>query len=295
MAEMTGILIIDKSQGWTSHDVIAKLRGLLGVRRIGHSGTLDPMATGVLPVFVGRATRAVQFAGADEKEYVAGLRFGLTTDTQDIWGKVKHESEKTIKNAHELQNVLEAFRGELYQIPPMYSAVKKDGKKLVDLARKGVTVEREPRRIHIRELELLSFSENFCQLRVVCSKGTYIRTLCNDIGEKLSVGGVMDGLRRVRSGIFTLDDAVTLEEIERIEDRSAFLKPLDYMFSGLPELRLDRDQEFGHRNGQKLQIASESGEYRVYSGSDGTFLSISRVIDRGTGPTLEMIKSFYPV
>lgn len=294
MGEMTGILIIDKAQGWTSHDVVAKLRGLLGVRRIGHSGTLDPMATGVLPVFVGRATRAVQFAVAEEKEYMAGLRLGLTTDTQDIWGNVTRESEKTV-SIREVQDVLETFRGDINQIPPMYSAVKKDGKKLYELARKGVTVEREPRRIHIRKLELLSFSENSCKLRVVCSKGTYIRTLCNDIGEKLSVGGVMDSLRRVRSGIFTLGDAAALEEIEHAEDRSAFLKPLDYMFSGLSELRLNSDQESGHRNGQKLKIAAEPGEYRVYSEISGTFLSLSQVVDRGSGSVLELIKSVYPV
>lgn len=291
---MTGILVIDKPGGWTSHDVIAKLRGLLGVRRIGHSGTLDPMATGVLPVFVGRATRAVQFATADEKEYIAGLRLGIVTDTQDIWGSVLHECAKTV-DIEELKAALDSFKGEISQIPPMYSAVKKDGKKLYELARKGITVERQPRQIHIRELELLSYSENSCVLRVICSKGTYIRTLCNDIGEKLEVGGVMESLRRTRSGIFSLSDAVKLEEIGSAGDRSALLKSLDYLFAGLPVLKLNSHEESRHRNGQKFNIIAEPGEYRVYSGSDGTFLSISRVIDSGTGPVLELIKSFYPV
>lgn len=294
MGEINGILIVDKPVGWTSHDVIAKLRGLLGTRRIGHAGTLDPNATGVLVVFVGRATRAVEFAEANEKEYVSGLRLGIKTDTQDIWGNVTEESSKKV-STEDLTEVLRHFIGDIEQIPPMYSAIKKDGKRLYELARKGVTIDREPRKIHISSLELEKYCQNHAQIRVRCSKGTYIRTLCNDIGEILGTGGVMDSLRRVRSGMFTINDAVTLEEIESTEDRSAFLRPVDTLFSNLPTLKLNSSLEARHRNGQKLAIDAKQGKYRVYSLTDGSFLSISQIKANGRGTSLEIIKSFYSV
>jgi len=289
---MTGILIIDKPQGWTSHDVIAKLRGLLCIRRIGHSGTLDPMATGVLAVFVGRATRAVEFAERDDKEYVAGIRFGLSTDTQDIWGNVTQRCDATVSRDI-LLTLLPHYTGELQQIPPMYSAVKKDGKRLYELARKGINVERKSRRIRIHELELLEFTRDRCLLRIVCSKGTYIRTLCHDIGEELGTGAVMDSLRRTKSGIFTLDRAVSLSEIEQATDRTQFLKPLDSLFKGLPFLELPSHLEVKHRNGQKLTMSSKPGRYRVYSQSDKSLLSISQIAEHNGVLTLELIKSFY--
>ncbi len=192
----TGIIIIDKPQNWTSMDVCGKLRRLYGERRVGHAGTLDPMATGVLPVFVGRATRAVEFAEHGEKEYLAGLRLGISTDTQDTTGEVLAEQPVACSRS-EIEDVLGRFRGDIEQIPPMYSALKVNGQKLYQLARKGKTVERKPRPITIYELELgEQIGENEYALRVKCSKGTYIRTLCQDIGDALGCGGCMSSLRR---------------------------------------------------------------------------------------------------
>ena len=204
---MDGIVIVDKPEGWTSQDVVSKLRGVFQTRRIGHGGTLDPMATGVLPVFVGRATRAVEFFEHAEKTYEAVLRLGLTTDTEDISGTVLSEKEVNISKEQFL-SVLENFRGEIQQIPPMYSAIKINGQKLCDLARKGREVERKPRTITIHRLECLEFSGNTARLLVHCSKGTYIRTLCKDIGEALSCGGCMAALRRVSAGEYTIENAV---------------------------------------------------------------------------------------
>ena len=200
-----GILVIDKPQDWTSHDVVAKLRGILHVKRIGHAGTLDPMATGVLPVFVGRATRAVEFAAEREKEYRAGLRLGVVTDTQDVTGTVLETNPISVTR-EQLEAVLNQFRGPIQQIPPMYSAIKKDGKKLYELARRGQEVERQPRPITIYELELMDqLSPTEFTLRVLCSKGTYVRTLCHDIGQALGCGGTLSSLRRTQSAGFTLD------------------------------------------------------------------------------------------
>ena len=208
-----GILIIDKPAGWTSHDVVAKLRGLLRERRIGHAGTLDPMATGVLPVFVGRATRAVEFAAEREKEYLAGLRLGVVTDTQDTTGTVL-ETHPVCADRPQVEAVLARFRGEITQIPPMYSAIKREGKKLYELARRGQEVERQPRPITIEALDLLDqVSPTEYTLRVRCSKGTYVRTLCHDIGQALGCGGALFSLRRTQSAGFSLDQAVTMDQV----------------------------------------------------------------------------------
>ena len=184
---MTGILIINKPQNWTSHDVVAKMRRLLGEKRIGHGGTLDPMATGVLPLFVGRATRAVEFAENVEKEYIAGLRLGLVTDTQDTTGSVLETYDVNVSE-ETLIRVLKGFKGERLQVPPMYSAVKIGGKKLYEYAREGKSIKRPARKILIKELELLSFDGTEVSLRIVCSKGTYVRTICHDIGRLLGCG-----------------------------------------------------------------------------------------------------------
>ena len=199
-----GIIIIDKPQDWTSMDVCAKLRGIFHERRIGHAGTLDPMATGVLPVFVGRATRAVEFASESEKEYVAGLRLGVETNTQDTTGTVLAERPVSVSQA-ELEQVLGQFRGEIRQIPPMYSAIKVGGKKLYELARKGQEVERQPRAVTIHSLTLEEQTGPAdYTLRVRCSKGTYVRTPCHDIGRALGCGGCMSGLRRTMAAGFKL-------------------------------------------------------------------------------------------
>ena len=209
---MNGILLVDKPTDWTSSDVVAKLRGLLHEKRIGHSGTLDPMATGLLVVFVGRATRAVEFAESQEKRYLASLRLGITTDTQDITGnRVSGEAREI--SEEKLEETMARYRGNIQQIPPMYSAIKVGGKKLYEIARRGGEVERKPRPVCIRELRLLGREGEDWLLDVTCSKGTYIRTLCHDIGQSLGCGGCMSALRRVRAGEFSIDNAHTLDEI----------------------------------------------------------------------------------
>ncbi|MBR2481580.1 MAG: tRNA pseudouridine(55) synthase TruB, partial [Oscillospiraceae bacterium] len=220
-----GILIIDKPAGWTSMDVCAKLRGIYKEKRVGHAGTLDPMATGVLPVFIGKATKAVSFAEDGEKEYIAGLRLGLVTNTQDTTGETLSESPVTVTE-EDLRAVLPRFMGEQLQLPPMFSAIKKDGKKLYELARKGQEVERKRRAITIFELEVLEKQDESTYLiRVRCSKGTYVRTLCHDIGQALGCGGCMCSLRRTMAAGFTLEESVTLEQAQ--EEKEALLLPLD--------------------------------------------------------------------
>ena len=294
-----GVLIIDKPQEWTSMDVCAKLRGILQEKRIGHGGTLDPMATGVLPVFVGRATRAVEFAVEGEKEYLAALKLGVITNTQDTTGEVVEERPVAVARSA-LEGVLDRFRGEIQQIPPMYSAIKVKGKKLYQLARAGQEVERAPRPVTIHRLELLSQppegfpeEEHTWYLRVVCSKGTYVRTLCHDIGEALGCGGCMSALRRTRVGEYTLEGAVTLEEVQAAADPAALLTPVDSCFAGRPMLLLKSAQaEKKVRNGMALTlpVPPGDGEYRVY-GVDKTFLALSWV----EGNKLTTIKSFFEV
>lgn len=211
---LSGILVVDKPGDWTSHDVVAKLRNSLKIKRIGHGGTLDPMATGVLPIFIGQATRLSNNSTDADKEYIAGLRLGVVTDTQDITGKVLSESVSTV-TVSDLLKILPQFTGTIQQIPPMYSAKKHKGKKLYELARKGVEVAREPREINIFSLEIVdnSQSESDFTLRIACSKGTYIRTLCHDIGAALGCGGTMSSLRRTRSGQYKIEDAHKLDDI----------------------------------------------------------------------------------
>ena len=288
---MNGIIIIDKPSGWTSHHVVSKLRGLLRERRIGHGGTLDPMATGVLPVFVGRATRAVEFCESAEKEYLAGMRFGLTTDTQDITGRVLTESGSSV-TAGELEAVLPRFTGELEQLPPMYSAVKVGGKKLYELARRGMEAERKPRAVTIRTLELTGWDGKDALLRVVCSKGTYVRTLIHDIGEDLGCGAAMSSLRRTRAGSFTLADARTLEEVEAASQSGTadlLLRPVDSLFAALPRLTVTEEGEKRIRNGVAFPYPGKDGTYRVYG--PGGFLMLGRL----ASGVLSTIKSFFEV
>ena len=283
-----GILIIDKPAGWTSMDVCAKVRGILREKRVGHGGTLDPMATGVLPVFVGRATRAVEFAENGRKEYDAGLRLGLVTDTQDVTGTVLETRPGAVGRA-ELEEALAAFRGEIQQIPPMYSAVKVQGKKLYELARKGQEVERKPREVTIYELELLEAeSETDYRLRCLCSKGTYIRTLCHDIGQALGCGGALYRLRRTMAAGFTLADAVTLEDLQA--QGEALLRPLDSLFARHSALTVrSPGQEKRVRCGNPVTLpGTADGTYRVY-GQNGDFLCLSRSKDG----TLTSVKNFF--
>ena len=284
-----GILIIDKPAGWTSHDVVAKLRGILHERRIGHAGTLDPMATGVLPVFVGRATRAVEFAADREKEYLAGLRLGLTTDTQDTTGTVLATHPVDLTRA-QVEAALPPFRGEIQQIPPMYSAIKRQGQKLYELARRGETVDRPPRPVTIHALEIVDqASPTEYTLRVACSKGTYVRTLCHDIGQALGCGGCMSSLRRTAAAGFTLDDAVTLDRVQ--QEGEALLAPLDSLFRQHPAYRIRHPRvDALCRNGNPFTVRQPlpEGLYRVY-GLEGGFLCLSRL----EGGVMTSLKNFF--
>ena len=286
---MNGIVIVDKPQNWTSQDVAAKLRGVFQTRRIGHGGTLDPMATGVLPVFVGRATRGVEFFEHAQKIYEAILRLGIATDTEDITGSVLEEREVSVSEADFL-GILPQFRGKIQQIPPMYSAIKINGQKLCDLARKGKEVERQPREIEIFELTCLEFAGNTARLRIHCSKGTYIRTLCKDIGAALGCGGCMQSLRRVSAGEYTIDEAVTLTDLLETDNPEQFLRPVDSMFRNHPAVTLTAKQETRCRNGNAFSIALADGTYRVY-GQNGDFLALSQVKDG----IMSTIKSFFEV
>ena len=286
---MNGIVIIDKPEGWTSQDVVSKLRGVLHTKRIGHGGTLDPMATGVLPVFVGRATRGVEFFEHAEKTYEAVLRLGITTDTEDIAGTVLTQRPVEVSRA-QLDEALQQFRGEIQQIPPMYSALKINGQKLCDLARKGKEVERKPRTITIHALECLSFDGNRARLRVHCSKGTYIRTLCKDIGQALGCGGCMEALRRVKAGSYTIAEAVPLRQLVDSEDPERFLRPVDSMFPQYPAVDLTQKQETRCRNGNTFSVEMEEGTYRAY-GQSGEFLMLAKVEDG----IMSTIKSFFEV
>ncbi len=272
-----GIIIIDKPADWTSMDVCAKLRGILHEKRVGHAGTLDPMATGVLPVFVGQATKAVSFAENGRKVYEAVLLLGRVTDTQDTSGETIEERAVTV-TAEDVRAALPRFLGEIEQLPPMYSAIKINGQKLYDLARQGKEVARKPRRITIFDLALTqNLGNGQYALRVVCSKGTYIRTLCHDLGQALGCGGCMAALRRTEASGFGIDEAVTLEDVQR--EGEALLRPLDSLFRAYPAYTIPSDaQERRCLCGNPLRAKLPDGLYRVY-GRNGAFLALSEAKD----------------
>ena len=284
-----GIIIIDKPADWTSMDVCAKLRGILKTKKVGHTGTLDPMATGVLPVFVGQATRGVSFAESGEKEYVAKLRLGLVTDTQDTSGRTLAERPVTV-TTDDIAAVLPRFTGAIQQIPPMYSAIKINGQKLYDLARQGREVERKPRPVTIHRLELLEqLSDTEFTLRVRCSKGTYVRTLCHDIGQALGCGGCMASLRRTMAAGYTLDESHTLEQVQA--QGEALLRPVDTLFRQHPAYHITHPRvEQLCRNGNAFTVKTppDGGIYRVY-GTEGDFLCLSR-LENGQ---MTSIKNFF--
>ncbi len=286
---MNGIVIVDKPAGWTSQDVVSKLRGVFHTRRIGHGGTLDPMATGVLPVFVGRATRGVEFFEHADKTYEAVLQLGITTDTEDTTGTVL-ETKSVSVTEPELLTVLEQFRGEIQQIPPMYSAIKVNGQKLYDLARQGKEVARKSRTVTIFGLECLSFQGETARLLVHCSKGTYIRTLCKDIGAALGCGGCMAALRRVQAGAYTLENAVSMSELTATEHPETYLAPVDSLFSRYDRVTLTQKQELRCRNGNSFSVQIGDGTYRAYS-QDGEFLMLAQVQDG----VMSTIKSFFEI
>lgn len=241
---MNGIIIVDKEPGFTSHDVVAKLRGICGQRKIGHTGTLDPMATGVLPVCLGSATKLCDMLADRDKEYVAELLLGVETDTQDVTGQVLARRLVEVEES-QVRSAAQGFVGEYLQVPPMYSALKVDGKKLYELARAGKEVERKARPVRIYELEILECSLPVVRMRVVCSKGTYIRTLCADMGEQLGCGGTMRSLRRTRVGQFSIEDACTLGRLQQWKEEGGLnqaLRPVDSVFMDCPALHVrERD------------------------------------------------------
>lgn len=289
---MNGILLIDKEPDWTSNDVVAKLKGMLHQRRVGHSGTLDPMATGLLVVFVGRATRAVEFAEGHDKRYLASLRLGLVTDTQDISGTVLERREASVTRG-ELEAALEAFKGEQEQLPPMYSAIKHKGRPLYEIARKGGEVERKPRKITVYDMRLIGEDRGDYLLDIRCSKGTYVRTLCHDLGHALGCGGCMSSLRRLEAGGFSVDKAHKLSEVQEYADQGRaeeLLLPVDSLFTELNSCVAEAWQERKLRCGNDYSVGLPDGDYRVYSAS-GEFLMLGRVENK----TMKTLKSFFEV
>ncbi len=294
-----GIMNVYKEAGFTSHDVVAKLRGICKQKKIGHTGTLDPDAVGVLPVCLGSGTKLCDMLTGETKEYIARFRLGVTTDTQDISGKVLEEKEVDVCE-EQVKEMLSHFVGELQQVPPMYSALKVGGKKLYELAREGKEVERKARLITIYELELLKAEHPEYEIRVTCSKGTYIRTLCHDVGQALSCGAVMTSLVRARAGEFRLKDAKTLAELQMLADQGRLQEaviPVEEMFRALPAIQVSDDAQKALLNGNQLKrsevlVKEEAGnieevpknlpvdqeEYRVYS-SGGRFCAIYRYED----------------
>lgn len=275
---MDGILLVNKPQKFTSFDVVAKLRGILKTKKIGHGGTLDPMATGVLPVFVGSATGACDLVPESGKTYIAGLRLGIVTDTQDIWGKVLQQNEFHV-TLEQFSQIAGRFLGDTMQTPPMYSAVKVGGKRLYELARRGEEIERPARLVTIHSLFIRSadVEKGEFTIEVSCSKGTYIRTLCADIGDMLGCGAVMSSLVRTCALGFSLERCLTLDEIEQCVlqgETEGLLIPTERAFLALPALHLNDDQTRRFQNGVKLALdLSDEGDVRVY-GHDGSFLGI---------------------
>lgn len=289
---MTGILLVDKEQGWTSSDVVARLRGILHERRIGHAGTLDPLATGLLVVMVGRAARASDYLMRHPKQYRAVLRPGIVTDTQDITGRILSRSDAG-PSEQELEAVLAQFRGEQTQIPPMYSAIKVKGRKLYDIARRGGEVERAPRSVTVDKLTLVGREGDDFILDITCSAGTYIRTLCHNIGQALGCGACMAQLRRLASGSYSVQNASSIAEIAaRASEGTAtgLLLPVDSVFADLEKLPVGEQEAFRIRCGGVVPVEGEDRRVRVYSPS-GEFLMVGRV-ENGL---LKTEKSFFEV
>lgn len=287
---MTGVLILDKPAEFTSFDAVAVCRRLCHERKIGHTGTLDPMATGVLPLLLGKATRAASLLEDTDKEYEAGFRLGVSTDTEDSTGKVLATSDTPVSK-EALEALLPRFRGEIMQVPPMYSAVSKDGKRLYELARKGIEVEREARPITIYRLELTGYDEKTREgtLRVSCSKGTYIRTLIADLAKAAGSLGVMTALRRTHACGFTLADAVTLDEARALSEAGTLeekLRPVESLFVHLPEVAVSAAQAVRFQNGGQLDLSRiarfrrekpEEGQAFRVKGEDGAFLGLGKI------------------
>ncbi len=287
---INGIIVVNKDKGYTSHDVVNVIRRIYKTRKVGHTGTLDPDATGVLPICIGKATKTADMLTASDKRYEARVRLGITTDTQDISGEVLSQSEVNISE-DELETAVKDFEGETEQIPPMYSAIKINGQKLCDLARKGIEVERKPRKIKIYSIELSDFDGLEFSLSVHCSKGTYIRTLCHDIGEKLGCGAVMTELKRTASSVFRIENSHTLDELKEKSESGehiALLSPIDSVFMEYPRLDINDNIKKKLCNGAPCRIDKADGVYRVYDNS-AVFLCIAEV----KANNIKAVKTFY--
>ncbi len=297
--EISGVLIVRKHMGVTSHDIVNKIRRLYGTRRVGHTGTLDPMATGVLVVLIGRAAKAAEYLATDSKRYRARLRLGITTDTEDTTGEVLTRSAQ-LPNNTELQAILPGFRGKIQQIPPMYSALKVNGRKLVDLAREGVVIERQAREIEVFALsaELTDTPSDYI-LEVHCSGGTYIRTLCADIGAALGCGGAMAELERTETGGFSIEQAYTVDQLEAMqpEERAALLIPTESLFLPYPAVTLPTFYERLCRSGceiylKKIRQSLDIGvRVRLYT-EQGLFFALGEVREYPDGAAIKAIKTF---
>ena len=283
-----GIINVYKEKGYTSHDVVAKLRGIAGQKKIGHTGTLDPDAEGVLPVCLGKATKVCELLTDKDKTYRAVLFLGQTTDTQDASGTVLETSDVSNLNEAQVTEAVQSFVGEYAQIPPMYSALKVGGKKLYELAREGKTVERKARNVMIHSIKILRVDLPRVEMEVSCSKGTYIRTLCHDIGEKLGVGGCMESLLRVQVGRFVLADSLCLSEIQKAKEDGnleKILQPIDSVFEQYRAVRIRPDQEKRLQNGNsfrkpdRLQNYDDQEMVRVYD-SNGHFAAVYRYVEK---------------
>ena len=286
---MNGVIIVDKPKGKTSHDVVSIMRRVFKTRRVGHTGTLDPMATGVLPVCIGNATKAADMLTLSDKAYTAVFKLGVRTDTLDIEGEILEEKPVDVTE-EQLRSVIKKFEGEIFQTPPMYSAIKINGKKLYELAREGVEVERESRKVTIYHIDVKDISLPYVTIDVSCSKGTYIRSLCDDIGTALGCGAVMTELRRTKTAAFEIKDAYTIEQLQQENDVQTLLMPVDNLFSDLPGIKLNEKQEKSIINGVRMtwRTGIENQSYRVY-GADGRFLCVSEIKDS----KLVLVKSFW--
>ncbi|HEB77133.1 MAG TPA: tRNA pseudouridine(55) synthase TruB [Methylothermaceae bacterium] len=279
-----GILLLDKSPGLTSNQALQKAKSLLQGRKAGHTGSLDPIATGLLPICYGEATKISPFLLGGDKRYRVLVRLGVATATGDAEGEIIERKPVPALDRLMIERALERFRGEIEQIPPMYSALKQGGKRLYDLARQGIEVERPPRRVTIHELELLDFGPDFLELEVYCSKGTFIRTLAEDIARALGTVGHVEQLRRTQVGDFDIDQAITLDRLEAmsLEQRRRLLLPIDAAVTSWPSVRLSDDMSFYILRGQPVLIPKlqAQGWVRLYN-RDGLFLGVGEVLDDG--------------
>ena len=296
--EPCGVLVVDKPQGMTSHDVVGKVRRLYHTRKVGHTGTLDPMATGVLVILIGRAAKAAEYLSVHQKRYAATMRLGLTTDTEDVTGTVLTTAE-SIPAPDLVTEKAAGFVGEILQVPPMYSALKVGGQKLVDLARRGIEIERKARPVTVYALSCTHLKENDYALDVHCSSGTYIRTLCADIGKALGCGGVMAALRRTQTGGFALAECVTPDQLEAMSDeaRLSLLIPIERLFDDLPAVKLPAFYEKLCRNGceiyqKKIGVDHKAGTRVRLCSEGGDFFALGEVRDFEGGSAIKGIKYF---